>query len=245
MKIYGGRRWEDCEVIIHIRMKLHKIFFIVLVFFLTKTAASQNKADIGIEGGPTLIFLRGNTFVDDLYSKGIGFTGGVSFQYNFGTVLSLKTNLFIERKGAVIKNIAIVDNNANVISRNATFHEHYDYLTLPILVRASLGKKVRFFLNTGPYFGFLIKQTIKLEGAGTADRKMDNTKNVNRFDTGLATGLGTYTPLGKKLAFTLEFRHNLGLYNVSKISYVDGGSLKMNSTAILVGLAYKLGNTAE
>ena len=225
-------------------MKLLRIFSIFfIVTFLNEVLIAQNKVDIGIEAGPSLIFLRGNKIVYN-YSKGIGFAGGPSFQYNFGNHLALKTNLFIERKGAIAKGFTTADDYPFLIGGNGvTLHEHYDYLTLPILVHASLGKTVRFFLNTGPYFGFLLKQHNKLEGPDIMEVKWNNTDKWKRLDMGLVLGLGCYIPLTEKLAFTFELRHNYGLYEINDFTFADGGSMKTNATNLLIGVAYRLGNS--
>ncbi|OFY87283.1 MAG: hypothetical protein A3F72_17450 [Bacteroidetes bacterium RIFCSPLOWO2_12_FULL_35_15] len=43
----------------------------------------QNKIDIGIEGSPSLIFLRGNDIIKKYHKPAIGFSSGLFFQYNF------------------------------------------------------------------------------------------------------------------------------------------------------------------
>ncbi|OFY87282.1 MAG: hypothetical protein A3F72_17445 [Bacteroidetes bacterium RIFCSPLOWO2_12_FULL_35_15] len=42
----------------------------------------------------------------------------------------------------------------------AAWPNHFDYLTVPILLRATFGKRIKYFANAGMFFGYLIKQTI-------------------------------------------------------------------------------------
>lgn len=122
-----------------------------------------------------------------------------------------------------------------------TINTNFDYLTLPILVRATFGKKVQFFLNAGPYFGYLIKQTFVSKGTNFPTTTSDNTSLDKRFDTGISTGLGISVPIKTKFAFSFEIRNNLGLFNVSAVPVANNGTIKTNSTNFLLGFTYKLG----
>ena len=59
-----------------------------LLTVLGTTYGQTNKFDIGIEGSPSLIFLRGNDIIDNLHKPTMGFSGGLFFQYNFKKIVS-------------------------------------------------------------------------------------------------------------------------------------------------------------
>jgi hypothetical protein len=218
-----------------------KSLFLGLLFLTAgETSFGQRTIfDIGIEGSPTVTFLRGNDFIDNNHKPTTGFTGGLFFQYNFKKIISLRTNIAFERKGSVLTS-QTTDINGNPLGEFTT-NTHFDYLTLPILVRATFCKKVQFFVNAGPYFGYLIKQTFVSKGDNIPTSTSDNTSLNNRFDTGISTGLGLSVPIKTKFAFSFEVRNNLGLYNVSDVPVVNNGTIKTNSTNFLLGFTYKLG----
>jgi hypothetical protein len=217
-----------------------KSLFLGLLFLTVGEASfgQRNIFDIGIEGSPTLTFLRGNDFIDNNHKPTMGFTSGLFFQYNFKKIISLRTNTAFERKGSVLTFQAtdILGNPIGEITTNTNF----DYLTLPILVRATFGKKIQYFVNAGPYFGYLIKQTFISKGDNIPTTTDDNTSLYKRFDIGISTGFGLSVPIKTKFAFSFEVRNNLGLYNTSDVPVINDGTIKTNSTNFLLGFTYKL-----
>jgi len=204
------------------------------------TAYSQtNKFDIGVEGSPSLIYLRGNDIIKQFHKPTIGFSGGLFFQFNFKKIISLRTNIAYERKGSIMT-AQTTDINGNPLGKITT-NSNFDYLTLPILVRATFGKKIQFFVNAGPYFGYLIKQTFVSKGDNIPTTTSDNSSLAKRFDTGISTGLGLSVPIKTTFAFSFEVRNNLGLYNVSAVPVANNGTIKTNSTNFLLSFTYKLG----
>ena len=226
-------------------MKNQSILFIAVVnFFLTTTIAAQpNKFEAGIEGGGSLRFLWGNALVRLSNNAVIGFAGGAAFQYNFPKYFSIRTSLLFERKGNGSKGTALNYTGGN--EGTYTLRSNFDYLTLPVLFRASFGKKVKYFVNAGPYFGYLIKETYKIKGTNIPSTSTENTNYFQRPDVGLTAGIGFSAPLTKVLALSFELRNNLGLYNISKLQVYSNGTLNTNSTNLLVGLAYKFGARSE
>jgi len=214
------------------------LFFLT---FITTIYGQTHQFELGLEGGPSLISIRGNRFIDHFNEPTIGFTGGLFFQYNLKKIVSLRTNIAFERKGSLLTS-KILDNFGNPIGEMNT-NMHFDYLTLPILVRAKFGEKVQFFFNAGPYIGYLIKQHTISKGDNIPSFTFDNTSQYKRFDTGISTGLGLSVPVKTKFAFTFEARNNLGLLNVSHVQMIDNGTIKTNSTNLILGFTYKLGQS--
>jgi hypothetical protein len=221
-------------------MRNLKSITILLSLILAEIAYGQtNRIDLGIEGSPSLIFLRGNDIIDNYHKPTIGFSGGLFFQYNFKKVISLRTNIAFERKGSIMKSPA-ADENGNplgVITSNINF----DYLTFPVLIRAASGKRVKFFANSGIYFGYLIKQTFVSKGDNFPKISSDNTSRNKKFDIGFTSGIGLSIPIKTNFSLSFEIRNNLGLYNVSAANVINNGSIKTNSTNLLFGCIFKLG----
>ena len=103
---------------------------------------------------------------------------------------------------------------------------------------------MNYFINAGPFIGFLIKETDQAEVINIGNAKKDHTDLYKRFDTGISAGVGIAIPIKEKFIFTCEVRNNLGLYNVNippKTPVVSDGTIKTNSTNLLFGFAYKIG----
>ncbi|MBX2890519.1 MAG: PorT family protein [Saprospiraceae bacterium] len=223
-------------------IQMKGIALLFLVFLLPMLMFAQaGKSALGIEGGPSLISLRGNPANDTINNPAIGFASGIFFQYNLSKVFSIKTNIIFERKGAVASGeILVTDDNGNIkgVSKYKV-HTNFDYLPTSILLRATFGKKVSYYINAGLYFGYLTKLSFSVKYSDfLPDSTIADTNLTKRFDTGIVTGLGISVPVTKKISISCELRSNLGLYDLSKSSNMR--ELKTNSTNVLIGFSYML-----
>lgn len=218
-----------------------QIIILLTALALWTTGVGQtNKFDIGIEGGPSWTSLRGNDYLEENNDPTTGYSGGLTFQYNFPKFLSLRTSIAYERKG-VIANFQGTDENGNPNS-DITIHSNFDYLTMPLLVRFTFGRKLTFFVNGGTFYGFLIKHSTVVDAVNESPKSIwDNTETMKRFDFGLTGGLGGGLQITNNFLLTLEIRHNLGLYNISELPIDNDGTIQTNSTNLLIGFAYRLG----
>jgi len=101
--------------------------------------------------------------------------------------ISIRSNIAFERKGAGGKG-GLTDINGLPIGE-FNYRLNFEYLTLPILVHVTFGKKVNFFINGSGFFSYLIKQTSVIK----TNNKIyiyDITYLDKRFDTGITAGLG-------------------------------------------------------
>jgi hypothetical protein len=221
-------------------MKNYKAhFWGLLILTLGYTSYGQtNKIEIGIEGSPSLVFLRGNDVIDNTQKPTIGVSCGLFFQYNINKFFSLRTNLAYERKGSRASGVA-TDIKGNYLGE-ITINTNFDYVTLPILARATYGKKIHLFVNSGPYIGYLFKHSIVITGDNIPTTTDEDISQYKRFDIGITGGLGLSIPIKTKFAFSFEVRNNLGLNNISQAKVVNDGTIKTNSTNFLLGLSYKL-----
>jgi hypothetical protein len=158
-------------------------------------------------------------------------------------MLSLRTNLSFERKGSSYK-FDYTDDFGQFV-KEVKVNYIIDYLTLPILCRATFGKKVKFFINTGPYFGFLLQEYYTSSDPNIGVLIMDDQIFMKRFDAGITTGIGLIIPVRKKFALSLEARNNMGLYNISAFPVYHEGSILTNSTNLLFGFTYRFGFRPE
>ena len=194
-------------------------YLIILLFITTQTFAQQSKFELGVSLGSGLSTLRGSSTIENNFKGGVSL--GLMFQYNATELFSIHSNISYENKGVEVSNTEWVCTNC---PKNATILE-YEYITAPILARLNFGSKAKFFVNAGPYFGYLI-----------------NYEWVdNHFDFGLASGLGGQIDLNNKLNLSLEVRNNWGLVPVKLHPMFEGDNLYNNSINLLIGITYRLG----
>ncbi len=134
-----------------------------------------------------------------------------------------------------------------------------DYVEIPVMARLTFGDKVRFFVEAGPYVGYLVRARALTEGTSAfyfdedgnqpiiippatdpavfdlgADTDVkDSLKNMN---IGLAGGGGLLCPFGPG-DLILEASFQLGLTTIQKNPETDG---KSQTGAVVISLGYLL-----
>ncbi len=214
-------------------------FFVVILFVISGLFASNNlfaqafKWEFGVEGGAGIRSARINPAYPLLDTKtGVSYVGGIAGAYNFNNMWALKLGAGYERKGT--------DFERTDISAKGKFN--LDYLSIPLLVRAKFGKKVKFFVNAGPYLGILLNSKTKIDAyGGNPETEINNDSTTEKTDFGLSGGIGVEIPVGKSGAFTVEARDNLGMTNVSKSKETGAPEIKLNTANLMVGYTFQFG----
>jgi Outer membrane protein beta-barrel domain len=217
-----------------IMKKLNYIFAILIVFITCNISfAQKTKFEVGLESGPSVIRIRQNKAIRKYYPSLIGFSGGFFGQVNLNKSYSLRTNIHFDRKGFSTGKLPYSAPTGQII-RTANYISNYDYLTLPILFRANFGQKIKFFVNAGPYFGYLInaRTIVKPEGPPNSIYNIKNSF-LRKSDKGISSGLGFYWPFKSKHALSFELRNSLG----AKSPNGHGN----NATSLLISLTRSFG----
>ena len=162
------------------------------------------------------LFFYQSKYVEAAWGGG----GGLTFRVDFNKRLALKTGFSYELKGSTRGDCRL------------------NYLTLPILLQLKFGRAPLFFINIGPYVGYLLPVI------------SDNDYYFKPFDLGASIGLGIGIPISHQFGLTFEIRNNLGLMNVSRNSvYKDWhgdvvaeiGDRYTNTTFAQIGFVYNFG----
>lgn len=202
-------------------------------------SAQQNKWHIGIEAGPARSTIYGYSMPAPLKREPLyNISGGLSLQYNFPKVISLKTGLYFEQKGFKTGG-EVTDASGQTAGKFHTKHT-LDYISLPLLMRATFGKKINCFVNAGGFAGYLVNAST--ESSYLDLRSKDNISDWHHaYDLGISFGGGVSAPIGKNLLVSLEARNNLGLINTSALPVYNNGAIKTNVSSLLIGIAYRIG----
>ena len=195
------------------------------------------KINIGLEASPSITGLRGNETLAQYNKATIGFSTGAFLEYCFREILSIHAGFGLERKvAAAEKNVT--DLNGNIIA-NVPSRSNFDYWFFPIFLKATFGKKLKYFFDAGPYFGYLIQQNDIYKLADNSSTTVNVTNLDKRFDSGLTSGVGIAIPFKQKFACSIELRDNLGFTNINGIQPYDSWTIRTNSTNLLIGISYK------
>jgi hypothetical protein len=220
-----------------------KRLFVLFFFLFITIVYSQEKIRIGISTGANNYSLRGSEILDDVDSN-FGYSIGLSFEYKFSKKFSLSTDLMIEKKQVSyfyefdFQGFNPDGSNAESIHYNAVTKNNFNYLTLPIALKYSIGDNNPYFIKTGVFLAKILFQNDKTEVSPTWTY-YNNTNGENfpmdsSIDYGLTFALGKEFKLKDKNYLSLELRDNLGFYNSISGQGDESQEIKSNTISFLI-----------
>lgn len=216
-----------------LKLLLFNLFALTLLLLSVNLFAQTFKWELGMEGGAGIRTLRIDPKYPSLEAKtGISYTAGIAGQYNLSDMWSVKLGTAYERKGADIKRTDIpTQGKVNI-----------DYISMPLLLKAKFGNKIKFFANAGPYLSILLSSKNKLDAYSNVPEIVTNTDSTTEStDFGISAGIGVEIPVGQCGAFTIEVRDNFGLKNISKSNETNAPEIKLNTANLMIGYVFKFG----
>lgn len=219
---------------------------LVFLCLSTQIFAQNSKSEIGLELGPSRTKIV-DSWIGEYNKAKLGYYIGLSYQYNLSERFSVRTGLAFEQKGSrQDRQLSFADSAGNFTYDQLKVKESYSYITIPVLLRVNFGKKIKYFVNAGPYAGLLISYKYKREqGKLLQAFSGGDTEGLNQIDLGISAGAGIQYPFSNKISASLEVRHNAGLLSIYGPDLYFTGippSVLTNATNILVGLSFNLGN---
>ena len=213
----------------------------------------RNDFSVGINGGYVLSSVGFTPKVNQSMHGGL--TGGLSMRYvcekYFNTICSVYAEVNYAKIGWE-EDILDINDNAVINAYTGQAEEYkrtMTYIQVPIMAHLAWGKEERglqFFIQAGPQVGFFMSETtetnFELEQRNTDDRvssivAQDTMAVENKFDYGIAAGIGmeySHPKIGHIL-FEARYYYGLGnIYGDSKKDYFG----KSNFSNIVIKLTY-------
>jgi len=179
-------------------MKTFKKAVLIALTLMISTGVFSQKIHYGIKTGTN--FAVQSELADYFQNNQIrvGLSAGVFGNYAFNDKMQLQVELNYDQKGAK--------------SDEAT--AKYDYLSVPLLFKYSLGQSdqtaLKFNVNLGPYAAFLLNSELEMD-----DTTLDLTDETENFEAGAVLGFGMKYPVGND-HLLLDLRLGLGLTSFDK-----------------------------
>jgi hypothetical protein len=241
-------------------------FMLLAVLFLSGSVSAQ-PIWLGVHGGlsiPDLSGGGGNALSSNYTSR---LAGNFGLQSDFGITkkFSIAVELNYAGQGGKRDGMQPITNlpaeyqslipPGDYLYANFKNTAALDYLELPILARLTWGKTWKFYVNAGPYLGYLLHAEEKTKGTSliyedpggqepltvqgypvpaqnfTANTNI--TSDIHKFNVGVSGGVGLAYPFGKNEIY-FDVRGEYGLLNIQKYS-ADG---KDNTGNLLLSLGY-------
>ena len=185
---------------------------------------------IGVNGGYAFTTFRFTPKVNQGLHGGV--MGGLTWRYTcekyFSSICAIVGEVNYAQMGWK-ESILDYDDNP-VINESTGLAEKYsrtiNYVQVPVFARLGWGREVKgvqFFVQAGPQFGYFLsektKMNFELEKRNTSDRvnqviEQDTMAVENKFDYGIAGGVGVEFSHPSVGHFILEGRYYYGLGNI-------------------------------
>ena len=244
--------------------KKHILILLCLapIWALAQVGEHRNQFAVGFQAGCNLNTVD---FIPKVKDKQyVGLTGGLTARYTcekyFKTICSIQMEFNYSQLGWEEDIRDASDNPVPTTSNpeeNERFKHNINYFQIPILAHLAWGKEkqgLNFFFNAGPVLGFYLDhkheknftpETVNFERRGFQNKndieklkkqlEEKEKKPKNKFDYGIAAGLGLelhIKPIGR---FQIEGRYYYGLGNLYGDSKLDCFSRSAHQTIILRG----------
>lgn len=248
---------------------LRILAFFLSVFALAAGTALADQIQVGVQGGLSMPNIRGGK---GIYSEGFRSRKGVFFgifaNYQFSTNFSLRAEIDYASHGGKKDGMQPVPLSmltlplppGTILYADFYTEAILNYLEIPVLLELSWGKKPRFYINAGPYIGFLLNAKTVTSGMSSFfydkggafpvllppyyqpippisfDATTDIEDEINDINAGIAGGAGVSIPVGPG-DIVAGFHFSWGMTNIQKNSAVYGED---QTGAIVFTLGYIL-----
>lgn len=176
-----------------------------LVFGMCSSISAQKKGDfelgfnVGYSG-----FTVSNSQGASKSGSGVNF--GASADIYLSDRWSIRTRLTYDNKGW--NNGFILDTDSG---NSYTTNYRLNYVTIPVMANFHFGKKRNWYLNAGPYAGFLTS-------AKETRFDLDLKNSFQSTDFGLDLGIGVKIPVSDKAKIYIEYDDQTGFSDIFKQS---------------------------
>ena len=163
---------------------------------------------------------------DGRFNYHSGFNVGIGADFYFNERWSIKAKAIYDRKGfddVILSNL----DTGLVFSTNFEM----DYITVPVMANWHFGRTKNWYLNFGPYVGFLMSAKESRYGTDVKD-------GLNTTDAGLALGIGVKIPVSDKLKIFIEYDGQSGFSDIFKSDY--DYNTYISRSALNVGINFLL-----
>ncbi len=207
--------------------------FLVSIGANAQIGEQRHNFAVGINGGAnysTVSFEKHRVKQKGLIGPNAGITLRYISEKYFAMICGLQVELNYSQRGWDKK----FENSDGTEDLSRGYKRTMNYLELPFLAHLAFGRDVgaQFFINLGPQIAYMISDTENQFGLSTEELAIEEygKKIENRFDYGIAGGLGVEIRTRRAGNFLIEGRYYFGLADFYKSEKKDYFSRSAHST---------------
>ena len=236
-------------------MKKYLLFLFLLISSMAGAQVGEHRNDFAV-GGNAGYILSNISFVPSV-PQGMhgGITGGLSFRYTCEKYFKSICAIYAEVNYAQIgwkEEILDIEDQPVInpkTEQEEEFQKTINYIQIPVLARLGWGRErsgFQFFFNIGPQFGIYLNESTKANYDVMHPNLLKRVSPViaqdtmsveNKFDYGIAGGIGLEFSHRKLGHFLVEGRYYFGLGNIYGDSKRDYFA-RSNHGNIVIKLTY-------
>lgn len=203
-----------------------QLFISAFAIFGILTSNAQNSGDIELGVGMGLNMA--NVSIPDGQinaSSRTSFNAGISGEYYFSDRWGLKAKLIYDNKGW--SDGFITDENGNTVTTDFKLN----YVTLPIMANWHFGSNRNWYLNFGPYVGFLVN-------AEDSELGLDLKDGFKSTDFGFAFGIGYKFEIDDNIKLYIEYDGQSGFSDIFEEN--SGDAVRNVRSSFNIGALFSL-----
>jgi opacity protein-like surface antigen len=221
-----------------------KITTLILMLGIATTTIAQTPTQftesfyhirVGLQAGPVFSSLQGN-FAQDYKSTLNGFAG-FSFEYRFNETVSFVANANYDRK-SFREDYQNPYYSGPYVLPSYTEKLLFQYLNVPLMVRAYIDPDKQLYTNVGVSINYLIDMSNKLESEGYNDGSapLQFESLFNKTEFGVTLGLGYNFEVSTTANLSVELRDDYGLSDIMKPG--NKSNADFNTARFIVGYSF-------
>lgn len=199
---------------------------VILIVICSFVTFAQEKGVIEFGGNLGVNFSRVSDGDGDVADSRTAFNIGASGEYYFSNRWGIKAKLIYDSKGWAN---AFITNVHTGVTTDTDFK--LNYITIPVMANWHFGATRKWYLNFGPYIGFLAS-------AKDSELKEDIKEAFKATDFGFAYGIGYKFSVSEKLKMYVEYENESGFSDISEDNF--GGSVRTHRGALNLGILMRL-----
>jgi opacity protein-like surface antigen len=204
-----------------------QLLIITTCLFTLYSINAQDKGDFEFGGHLGLNLANVSTiYGQEITDARVAFNIGALGEYYFSDRWGVKMKIIYDNKGWADGFITNEDTDVTVIT-----DFKLNYITVPVMANWHFGSRRNWYLNFGPYAGFLIN-------AEDSELEIDVKEAFNTTEFGLAYGIGYKFSLNEKSKLFVEYDGQSGLTDIFDEN--GGDSVISNRSSFNLGILFIL-----
>lgn len=204
-----------------------QLLIITTYLFTLYSINAQDKGDFEFGGHLGLNLANVSTiYGQEITDARVAFNIGALGEYYFSDRWGVKMKIIYDNKGWADGFITNEDTDVTVIT-----DFKLNYITVPVMANWHFGSRRNWYLNFGPYAGFLIN-------AEDSELEIDVKEAFNTNEFGLAYGIGYKFSLNEKSKLFVEYDGQSGLTDIFEEN--GGDSVISNRSSFNLGILFIL-----